>query len=77
MYGLDNFGEDIEEVDNVASWEDCGWLCQKREGSVIRAWNHEITGDNAQTCFLKNTISDHEEEDSSSIAGANGCFSRC
>jgi hypothetical protein len=26
MYGLDNFGEDIEEVENVASWEDCGTL---------------------------------------------------
>jgi PAN domain len=77
MYGLDNFGEDIEEVENVASWEDCGWLCQNRDGCVIWVWRHERTGDRPRTCFLKYTISDREAEVGSSVSGAKGCFTRC
>jgi hypothetical protein len=77
MYGLDNYGDNMDVLENVASWEDCGWICQNRDGCAIWAWNHERAGDNARTCFLKNTISDHEEEDGSSISGAKGCFSRC
>jgi PAN domain len=74
MYGFDNYGDTMEKVENVYSWEDCGWLCQNRDGCVIWVWSHDRSG---AICDLKNTISDHEEWDASTVAGNKGCFTRC
>jgi hypothetical protein len=27
MYGIDNYGDNLDVIENVGSWEDCGFLC--------------------------------------------------
>ncbi len=38
VYGMNIQGNDIQHVDNVATWEDCGFLCQMIEGCLYWTW---------------------------------------
>jgi hypothetical protein len=38
VYGMNIQGNDIQHVDNVATWEDCGFLCQMIEGCQYWTW---------------------------------------
>ncbi len=50
MYGIDNYGDNLDVIENVGSWEDCGFLCLQRPDCVAWGWNHERAG---RRCYLK------------------------
>jgi hypothetical protein len=74
MYGIDNYGDNLEVIENVGSWEDCGFLCLQRGDCALWVWVHERAG---RQCYLKANFSDKEEWDAATVAGARGCFTRC
>ncbi len=74
MYGIDNYGDNLDVIENVGSWEDCGFLCLQRGDCALWVWVHERAG---RQCYLKANFSDKEEWDAATVAGARGCFTRC
>jgi hypothetical protein len=48
VYGLDVHGNDLDHVDGVSSWEDCGFICFQRPDCQFWTWITErAEGDQA------------------------------
>jgi hypothetical protein len=45
VYGLDFYGNDLEKVMYVSSWEDCGYMCHLDPNCLFWTWDtdrHEV-----------------------------------